>query len=282
MARVGFAVWSLFARFGEQHQRCPYCASILHERLQRKWVLIEARKCHFCGLIFRWPTDDPEKAKKFYEQQYRSGITTDLPSSEEVASLCATQFRNSRFDKYYYVDLVRDTSPPPARILDYGASWGYLGYQLKASGYGVEGFELDRVRAEYGRKHLNIPLHSAWSELKRDPLPRFDLVFTAHCLEHVYDLSGILNEFSRVLVPGGKLVVVVPNGGGREARRNGVKWGPFLGETHTIAFTPSWFGSNLPRHGFEATSLFSFSKEGRDPACEGDNLVCIARLGSSS
>jgi 2-polyprenyl-3-methyl-5-hydroxy-6-metoxy-1,4-benzoquinol methylase len=278
MARLGFAFWSLKARFSGQHQGCPYCGSILHTLLQRKWLLIHARKCQFCGLIFRWPTDDPEKAKSFYEQQYQSGVTTDLPSPEEVSNLRANGFKNSRFDKYYYVDLVKDVRPSPARILDYGASWGYLGYQLQFSGYQVEGFELDRLRAEFGRKHLQIPIHSSWGELKEKPLPRFEVVFTAHCLEHVYDLSGILNWFAEALVPGGKLVIVVPNGGGRDARRLGVRWGPFLGETHTIAFTPEWFRQNLTRHGFKPEALFTFSKEGKNWTCDGDNLVCIAEF----
>jgi 2-polyprenyl-3-methyl-5-hydroxy-6-metoxy-1,4-benzoquinol methylase len=278
MARLGFALWSLKARFRDQNQGCPYCGSILHTRLQRKWLLIQARKCAYCGLIFRWPTDDPRKARDFYEQQYRSGITTDVPSRDEIANLRANGFRNSRFDKYYYVDLVKEVRPAPARVLDYGASWGYLAYQLQFSGYEVEGFELDRLRAEYGEKELKIPIHSSWDDLKAKSLPRFDIVFAAHCLEHVYDLSEIFDRFAGSLVRGGKLVVVVPNGGGRDARRLGVRWGPFLGETHTIAFTSEWFRQNLGRHGFKPTALFSFSKEGKDWNCDGDNLVFIAEL----
>jgi len=44
----------LRARWSRRRSLCPYCESSLHRRLQRKRLLIEARKCEFCGLIFRW------------------------------------------------------------------------------------------------------------------------------------------------------------------------------------------------------------------------------------
>jgi hypothetical protein len=141
----------------------------------------------------------------------------------------------------------------------------------------VEGFEVSRTRAEFGREHLRLPIYSSWAELDGRPLPRFDVVFTAHTLEHTYDLWTALERLAGAVVPGGALVAVVPNGGGREARRRGVGWTPYIGETHTIALTADWFRQNLPRHGFEPQALFSLEANGRDPSCDGEELVCIAR-----
>ena len=44
MARLGFAVDMLCARWSPQRSLCPCCESRLHRRLQRKRFLIEARK----------------------------------------------------------------------------------------------------------------------------------------------------------------------------------------------------------------------------------------------
>jgi 2-polyprenyl-3-methyl-5-hydroxy-6-metoxy-1,4-benzoquinol methylase len=277
MARLGFALWSLYSRFTSEHNRCPYCGSIFHARLQRKKFIIEARKCQYCDLIFCWPTDSAEKAKHFYECDYRSGIVTELPSMQELSEFCASGFHNSRYAKPAYIELVRAAIPPPARILDFGASWGYVGNQLQKSGYEVEGFELSQARAEFGRKHLDIPLHSSWEHLHKPAFPRFDLIFTAHTLEHVYDLWSILERFADALVPDGLLLIIVPNGGGRMARHLGVRWGPYIGETHTIAFTADWFRKNLPRHGFEAIEVFSPAAVGKDSMCDGEELICIAQ-----
>jgi 2-polyprenyl-3-methyl-5-hydroxy-6-metoxy-1,4-benzoquinol methylase len=277
MGRLRFALWSLGARFRPGHNQCPYCASIFHVRLQRKKLVIEARKCQYCGLIFRWPVDSPTKAERFYEHEYRSGIVTELPSAQEVARLRARAFEGSGHERARYTDLVRSVAAAPARVLDFGASWGYIGCQLEAAGYEVEGFEVSRTRAEFGREHLRLPIYSSWKELDERPLPRFDVVFTAHTLEHTFDLWAALERLAEAVVPGGALVAVVPNGGGREARRRGVGWTPYIGETHTIALTADWFRQNLPRHGFAPQDLFSLEADGRDPSCDGDELVCIAR-----
>lgn len=277
MARLQFALWALKARFRKEHSHCPYCGSILHARLQRKKLLIEARKCQYCGLIFRWPTDSVRKAEEFYEREYQSGHVTDLPEGHELAKLLADGFGKSRFDSTRYVELVEQVCSGPSSVLDFGASWGYVGAQLVRAGYQVEGFELSRSRAEFGRKNLGLRFYSSWEELTGTGLPRFEVVFTAHTLEHVYDIKDTFRNISRALLPGGKLVIVVPNGGSLQARRFGVAWGPYLGETHTIAFTSHWLQETLPVHGFEDLELFSPSMGDRDFSCDGEELICIAR-----
>lgn len=277
MARLQFAVWALKARFLKKHSQCPYCSSILHARLQRKKLLIEARKCQYCGLIFRWPTDSVGKAEGYYEHEYRSGHVTDLPESHELAELLAHGFENSRFDSARYIRLVDQACLGPCSLLDFGASWGYVGAQFARAGYRVQAFELSRSRAEFGRKQLGLQFYSSWEELTGAGLPRFDVVFTAHTLEHVYDLKTTLCNISRAVLPGGRLVIIVPNGGSLQARQLGVAWGPYLGETHTIAFTSHWLQENLPVHGFEDLELFSPCSGGRDLNCDGEELICIAR-----
>jgi 2-polyprenyl-3-methyl-5-hydroxy-6-metoxy-1,4-benzoquinol methylase len=282
MARLGFALWSLKARFHEQHNLCPYCGSSISWRLQRKKLLIEARRCQYCDLIFRWPTDTLDKAMRFYEQEYRSGIVTDLPSQQELSQLGTNGFRESRYDKSRYVELVKTIRIAPARLLDFGASWGYVSSQLQNAGYTVEGFELSRTRADFGRTHLGVPIHFSWEQLQSCPWPRFDAIFTAHTLEHVCDLRSILNKFAETIVSGGFLLIIVPNAGGRDARRLGVRWGPYIGETHTIAFTADWFRNNLPRHGFMPIEIFSTTATGKDLMCDGEELVCIARYSAGT
>ncbi len=277
MARWQFALWCLSARFSRENNICPYCKSTRHKLQERKKLLIEARRCQHCGLIFRWPVDSAARARRFYERDYRSGKTTQRPSPEELERLRTNGFRNSQWDRPGYVELVRQACPPPVRLLDFGASWGYFGCQLQRIGYGVEGFEVSPSRAEFGRRGLRLPIYSSWEELLAQGLPRYDVIFTAHTLEHVYDLREVLNRFRHALVPEGALVIVVPNAGGEKARRLGVRWGPFIGETHTIAFEAKWLKTNLPRHGFEVLELFSLSDSGKDAGCEGEELVCTAR-----
>lgn len=247
----------------------------MHVRLQRKKLLIEARKCHYCQLIFRWPADDPQTAMRYYEKEYRSGKTTDLPDPEKLAQLRREEYQNSNYDFSAALGLVSQYLSLPARVLDFGASWGYVGDQFRRAGYEVECFELSRPRADYGRRQLQLTIHGSWPELLQSPLPRFDLVFASHVLEHLYDLWSTLERFASALKPGGLLFIDVPNGGGRHARRTGVA--SFIGEPHTIAFTSAWLRQNLPTHGFAIVDMFSAETEGKDFQCQGDGLVCVAR-----
>jgi len=270
-----------FARFRERNNKCPYCQSGLHVKLQTRKLLLQARKCHYCGLIFRWPASTDVDAKQFYEAEYDSGIVTDLPSGHELATLKQTTFGGSRFDKRYQIDWIENYCPAPSRVLCFGSSWGYTDYQIKARGYTVEGFELSSRRAKFGEENLGLTIHSSWESLKgrKDQRP-FDAIFAAETLEHVTDLKTILNNLSKVLKPGGHLIILVPNGAGLSARREGLNWTPFLGFEHTIAFTPEWLKRNLAQHGFGAVEVISTTTNGAyDTRCDGDGLLCVARFG---
>lgn len=279
MRKIRLAVWSVKSRFDGKHDNCPYCKSKLHARLQRKNVLLEARKCHFCGLIFRWPTTTDQEAARFYQEEYQSGIVTDLPEQSELAKLKSTKMIGSRFDKTAQIDWVVKTVPQPARVLVFGSSWGYMDYQLKAHGYQVEGLELSRPRAEFGRKNLGLTIHTSWQELlSADPNPaRFDLIFTAHTMEHLTDVRSTLDRFREVTRPGARLIVIVPNGGGELARSLGVQWSPFVGSEHTVAYTADWFKNTLTQNGCSVVEATSTTPEGEyDPTCNGDGLMVIA------
>src|SRR5712671_133054 len=125
MARLAFVVRMLRSRWRRTCHACPYCGSTLHHRLQRKKFVIEARKCEFCDLVFRWPTDDTEEARRFYEGAYEGQQATDTPVSDsELNGLLLNRFQGTPYDKSHRIETVRRFLPK-ARLLDFGCSWGY-------------------------------------------------------------------------------------------------------------------------------------------------------------
>jgi SAM-dependent methyltransferase len=155
-------------------------------------------------------------------------------------------------------------------------------YQASLRGYEPIGFEISAARAEFGRKKLNLEILSEPSKLQALPQASIDIVYTSHALEHLPSLVDIFEEFSRLLRPGGTLLIFVPNCGGDNARRLGVSWGPFTNEAHTISFEASFFERNLPRHGFEVR-CFSDPYDGdlkscnMSRSCTGDELLVVAK-----
>jgi SAM-dependent methyltransferase len=276
VARAGFAWEMLMARWSRDRGFCPYCESRLHRRLQRKKLLIEARKCEFCGLIFRWPCDDPARSRQFYEGAYNGQQATTLPESEnELRALAERHFRNSPYDRSHRVTIVQALIPT-GRVLDFGCSWGYSLVQWRAAGYQAVGFECARDRARFGRERLGLDIRDEFSTLESEPPASFDVIYADHVMEHLSLLRRPLDLFARLLRPGGILIFFVPNGGGMPARRLGTAWGALIGESHTVALTAEWCNRNLPAHGFVPRCFSGTAVSTGGALIDDEELACLA------
>lgn len=97
------------------------------------------------------------------------------------------------------------------RVLDLGCHHGDITVLLGEAGNEVVGVDLPRMvevaRARHGLEAIAHDLNRPFPFEER----RFDLVIAASVLDDIVDDVGFLRECRRVLVPGGRLVVVVPN-----------------------------------------------------------------------
>jgi methionine biosynthesis protein MetW len=102
----------------------------------------------------------------------------------------------------------------PRRLLDVGCGSGYLAKLLKArvGGLVIHGVDISSVALERARSHVD----QVWQvDLDKANLPlpseEYDTVTCVEVIEHLYDPEHALREIARVLVPGGRAVVTVPN-----------------------------------------------------------------------
>ena len=98
------------------------------------------------------------------------------------------------------------------RILENGCGVGmYLEHLLPLGGevFGLE-FDFERVRESH---HRSDKVTCAAGENLPYPANSFDLVLSHEVLEHVEDDQKSANEIFRVLKPGGRLLLFVPNRG---------------------------------------------------------------------
>ncbi|MBE0431832.1 class I SAM-dependent methyltransferase [candidate division WOR-3 bacterium] len=127
------------------------------------------------------------------------------------------------------LDIMKEISPPPQRVLDFGCGIGLQSFLLSQNGYEVYGLEtvedksLDGFFKGKGEAHISsreASMHNVWNIIKAkvdvdfrfyDGLKQpfadgyFDIVFSYAVLEHIPagDIPAIISEIHRTLKPGG-------------------------------------------------------------------------------
>jgi 2-polyprenyl-3-methyl-5-hydroxy-6-metoxy-1,4-benzoquinol methylase len=264
-----------------QSASCPYCLSGKTSLVQWKMGLWQLRECSNCLLRFRFPKDEVEENHSFYQAQYEQENVTDLPREEDLPFHISQCFGSVGRDLTTHLKTMQPIVSS-GFVLDYGCSWGYGVYQLARAGYEAVGFEISRPRVEYGRRTLGLNLTSDIGELQ---VAGFDAIYSAHVLEHIPTPKVALTSFQKLLKPGGKLFLYVPNCQGEQAKRLGTRWGQMINEKHVLALTAEFFEKNLPHHGF-STEFSSSPYEnpprsfGGDWDWRGEELLVIATLQS--
>lgn len=240
--REAWRYWlaGLTGRWGRS-VRCPGCGGSGQTIVDRKFFH-SLHECHQCRLLFRHPREDPQAMAAFYQSGYdEPGLTTELPDERALAHLLATGFVGSAKDFSYHVEILRALGlRRGARILDYGANWGYATYQFRKAGFDARGFELSRPRAEFGRR-LGV-------EIATQPPTAaefYDAVYSCHVLEHVPNPEQTIREQLALVRPGGLVLAHTPNGSVAARRANPAAFHRVWGKVHPVLLTGEFIQSRF-------------------------------------
>jgi SAM-dependent methyltransferase len=211
--------------------------------------------CRECGFIFsdKWAGgfDPKELYSSFYD---RNEIVGRFHSPVEVV------IRLFRLFRAFKIWTIR---PGARSILDIGSGRGFMLYYLKRF-FGFRraaGTQVSRGAYEFSRDVLGL-------EMYHDDLPEcglesgsFEVVTLWHVLEHVLDPGRYLEEIRRLLVPGGRLVIEVPNFRSWTRAYTGLDWMGLDPDYHVHFFTPEALAAALERNGFRVRLVHTFSLE---------------------
>lgn len=138
-----------------------------------------------------------------------------------------------RFGQDRRLTLIRTFVPlEDARILDIGCGVGTYVRKLREFAPAVVGIDIDRVRLTNGARETPGLLLAA-SEALPFPEGVFDMVLLNEVIEHVRDDRRTLEEATRVIRPGGHVVLFAPN-----------RFFPF--ETHGVYLGSRFVFGNIP------------------------------------
>jgi len=208
---------------------CPSCGGKPAAIVDRKSRVLTFARCGCCELLYRQPTTPPRQSRRFYQDDYTQGYTTDMPDDEALGELKARRFAGTERDYSRFIAMFDALGVPrEARVLEFGSSWGYGAWQLAQHGYAVQAFEVSQPRCRYAREKLGVDaVHSLDAVAGR-----FDLIFSSHVLEHVDVLAQSLDFLEERVVPRGLQVHVTPNGSGAYREHAPLNWHLFWGEVH--------------------------------------------------
>jgi SAM-dependent methyltransferase len=157
-----------------------------------------------------------------------------------------------------HVGLLVHDLPVGARILDVGCGRGVLLSSLADRGYEAHGFEISDTAVEGVDPRTQIRVAAELAEASY-PDGHFDEVILWHVLEHLPSPRETLEEIQRILKPGGRLVVSVPNFSSAQARWFGAAWFHLDLPRHLYHFPAAALQRLLDECGFERRSVHHFS-----------------------
>ena len=215
--------------------------------------------CEDCGTMFLDPMPGAGEIAAFYTQGYwwKPGEGGALGRAENLYRRLVLRLDHVSF----VLGTIRRLHRPKEEmhILDIGCGSATLLAGLKSRGFRVMGVDLSGEAAKIAESAYGI--HVAVGSLEAAALPAnsFGLVTLFNVLEHVPDPRPLLAEVARILSPGGKIVVQVPNTSSLQARLFGAGWHGLDVPRHVIDFSLDSMKTLLSSCGFIPERVRHFS-----------------------
>jgi SAM-dependent methyltransferase len=202
---------------------CPVC----RESAARACFAVEGVDapvvvCESCGVGRFHPMLSPDAIAAFYPDDYYGEPGVKFHPLVERA----VRWIGARHVRFLSLGLT-----PGSRVLDVGCGRGVVLGALADRGFEVHGVEMSPAAARGVDPRARVRIAPSLREAKY-PSSHFDQVLIWHVLEHLERPRESLEEVRRILRPGGRLLVAVPNFSSRQAQWSG----------------PAWFHLDLPRH----------------------------------
>lgn len=226
---------------------CPNCGSASRGFVERKRIITQLNRCEGCRLLYRTPTDDVKRNKKYYEEDYVEGFTTTLPTELQLTSLKRCNFSGTEKDYSKYLTLLEHLGlGQQAMLFDFGCSWGYGSYQFQQAGYLVRSFDVAPTRRRFAQDSLGVKVVEDMDRLIGESvnMGTYDVFFSAHVLEHMPSPNRAFDYAMHLLKPGGFFVAITPNGS-MACRLANKDWSTWWGEVHPNFIDDEFLDSNF-------------------------------------
>lgn len=208
---------------------CIACHSTSARRLYSiEGVSEELVECENCGLGSLFPMPTAERIQSFYPAEYYGEPTAKFEPLVEYGVRLGAKMR---------VESLVGDLPSGSKVLDIGCGRGVMLRALLDLGHEAHGVEIAPEAASGADPRAQIRIAPELTKADYEE-NSFDAVIMWHVLEHLPHPEQTLAEIRRILRPGGRLILAVPNFGSLQSRRTGNHWFHLDLPRHLYHFTP--------------------------------------------
>ncbi len=223
----------------------------LYHTTTREFAVV---RCGECGLLRLDPPPSPAELSRYYPENYW------FAPDETAASRMEEAYRRLVLrDHVSFVARALRDSGGSGPLLDVGCGGGLFLGMMRERGFRVLGLDFSPSAAAIAWKRQQAPTVCAMLENPPFRAGAVGGITMFHVLEHLYNPRIYLQEAHRLLEPGGRLVVQVPNAACWQFHLLGRAWNGVDVPRHLFDFRARDVEALLTGCGFEVLRLKHFS-----------------------
>lgn len=209
---------------------CPWCHGTqvflydaVDENRRVSKTLFPYLRCSSCGVVTI--AEPPSDLPRYYQDDYY-----EIPNVEKLSAIA----EKNRCKIETVQKFLRS-----GRLLEIGPAYGVFAWQAKQAGFVVDAIEMDPACCDYLQHSLGINVVQSDSPHSViGSLPSHEVIAIWHVLEHLPEALACLKAAAENLVPGGILVIAMPNPGAFQFKLMGRHW-PHLDAPRHLALIPA-------------------------------------------
>ncbi|MHC4880238.1 MAG: class I SAM-dependent methyltransferase, partial [Planctomycetota bacterium] len=205
--------------------------------------------CDGCGVGSLFPMPGSRRIASFYPAEYYGAAEAKFEPLVEFGVCLGARLRARS---------LMHGVPGGSRVLDIGCGRGVMLKGLLDLGYEAHGVEMSAAAAAGADPRAQIHIAPQLADAGFDD-SSFDAVVLWHVFEHLPHPDRTLDELRRIMKPGGRLIIAVPNFASWQSRALGADWFHLDLPRHLYHYTPDALRRLLNRYEFECSAINHFA-----------------------
>lgn len=210
----------------------------------------EIWECKNCTQRFTQNIPGKEAIGKYYQSE--NYISHSDTSKGFINNLYHKVRKRTLIQKRKLIE--NTTGKKTGNILDVGCGTGAFLHTMKNAEWNTTGLEPDKIAREKALELYGLHLDGS-EKFYELPAQTFDAITMWHVLEHVHDLHEYIEQLKKLLKPGGKLFIAVPNYTSYDAGFYKESWAAYDVPRHLYHFSPESMKTLLNSHGMKVENM---------------------------